>query len=350
MHGQGRARSRRDAATAPIVALAATVLVVGGMLAIGSGTSQPTLSASADREAQLVVDASGPTTTAAPEAHDHGTSPGSEAEPHDHATGAASEESHTHDASASGIAELTTHEHATNASDTHAHDPATSPAHTDEHVHDTTTPTDSSVPDGHSHEHPATVPADPTSPTTVHQHLPTGPIVSIDDPRLTAQQRNAAQSLLDSTRAGMQRFPNVDAVTAAGYEWIGDGARGGFRHFVNWSYLTDGRELDPSHIESVVAEMKAGGVLEVATAMYILEDGTTMSDVPEIAGELTTWHNHTNLCWVGHRLAGTLVNGACQPGGELRVTPPMLHVWLTSRPCGPFSGVEGHGDDCTHSH
>jgi hypothetical protein len=205
-------------------------------------------------------------------------------------------------------------------------------------------------PDGHSHEHPATVPADPTSPTTAHPHLPTGPIVSIDDPRLTAQQRNAAQSLLDSTIFGMQRFPNVDAVTSAGYEWIGDGARSGFRHYVNWSYLTDGRELDPSRIESVVAEMKAGGVLEVATAMYILEDGRTMSDVPEIAGELTTWHNHTNLCWVGHRLAGTLVNGACQPGGELRVTPPMLHVWLASQPCGPFSGVEGHGGDCTHSH
>ena len=348
MNGHGRSGSRRDAATAPIVALAATVLVVGGMLAIGSGAPEPTLSASADRDAQLVVNASGPTTTAAPEAHDHGTSPGSAAESHDHATGAALEESHTHDASSSGSAD---HEHGAIATDAHADDPATTQADSNEHVHDTTTATDSSTPpDGHSHE-PATAPADPTTPTTAHQHLPTGAIVSIDDPRLTAQQRNAAQSLLDSTVSGMQRFPNVDAVTAAGYEWIGDGARGGFRHYVNWSYLTDGRELDPSRIESVVAEVKPGGVLQVATAMYILEDGKTMSDVPDIAGELTTWHNHTNLCWVGHRLAGTLVNGSCQPGGELRVTPPMLHVWLTPQPCGPFSGLEGHGDDdCTHSH
>ena len=239
------------------------------------------------------MNASGPTTTAAPEAHDHGTSPGSESEPHEHATAAGSEESHTHDASASGIAELAAHEHGANLSDAHAHDPATPTAHADDHVHDTTTATDSSVPpDSHSHEHPATVPADPTSPTTAHQHLPTGPIVSIDDPRLTVPQRNAAQSLLDSTVTGMQRFPNVDAVTSTGYEWIGDGARGGFRHYVNWSYLTDGR-VDPSRIESVVAEMKAGGVLEVATAMYILEDGKTMSDVPEIAGELTTWHDPT---------------------------------------------------------
>ena len=63
MNGHGRG-SRRDAAIAPIVALAATVLVVGGMLAIGSGSPEPTLSASADRDAQLVVNASGPTTTA----------------------------------------------------------------------------------------------------------------------------------------------------------------------------------------------------------------------------------------------------------------------------------------------
>jgi hypothetical protein len=29
----------------------------------------------------------------------------------------------------------------------------------------------------------------------------------------------------------------------------------------------------------------------------------------------------------------------------------MMHVWLTDPPCGPFSGVDGHGStDCSHAH
>jgi hypothetical protein len=85
--------------------------------------------------------------------------------------------------------------------------------------------------------------------------------------------------------------------------------------------------------------------------MYILDRGDTMADVPEIAGELTRWHNHQNLCWdeTGTRLAGIFVNGACRPGGTLRATAPMLHVWLDDTPCGPFAGIEGHRGSCDYS-
>jgi hypothetical protein len=46
-----------------------------------------------------------------------------------------------------------------------------------------------------------------------------------------------------------------------------------------------------------------------------------------------------------------VVNGVCRPGGTFRATSPMMHVWLTDPPCGPFAGVEGHGtEDCGHTH
>ena len=98
-------------------------------------------------------------------------------------------------------------------------------------------------------------------------------------------------------------------------------------------------------------QVQPDGSKAVASAMYIMEPGTTMENVPDIAGELTPWHDHQNLCFAPNgRLSGRLVNGACVPGGTLRVTAPMMHVWLADTPCGPFSGVEGHGGDCQHAH
>jgi hypothetical protein len=203
------------------------------------------------------------------------------------------------------------------------------------------------------HNHPPT----PNQPP--HNHpptpTPTGPIVSLDDPRLTAAQRNAGSQLLVRTLGGMAPFTSVDAVVAAGYRSIGD-ASTGFEHFVNWTYFNDGIELDPGRIESIVIKVGPNGAKTVASGMYILNLGKSLANVPEIAGPLTTWHDHTNLCWVpngegGMRLSGvTDANGNCARGQNI-VTPPMLHVWLTPQPCGPFSGIEGtHGEACAHSH
>ncbi|MCA1671889.1 MAG: hypothetical protein LC799_06675 [Actinobacteria bacterium] len=147
------------------------------------------------------------------------------------------------------------------------------------------------------------------------------------------------------------RFPDQAALLAAGYRSIGDGLVTPFDHFIKPDYMQDGRELDPERVESVVLERTPAG-WRVASAMYILEAGKTMADVPHVAGELTVWHDHQNLCWdrSGLRLAGLLVNGKCFPAGTLRPTPPMLHVWLADHPCGPFAGIEGHGGGCAHGH
>jgi hypothetical protein len=180
------------------------------------------------------------------------------------------------------------------------------------------------------------------------------PIVTLGDARLADTQRNAAIALLVSTRAALlARFPDRASVEAAGYQWIGDGRKvGGYEHFVQSDYMSDGRELDPDHIESIVLQRQADGSERIVTAMYVLERGKTMADAPDIAGSLTPWHDHQNLCWDGDgKIVGLVVNGQCRPGGTFRPTPPMMHVWLTDPPCGPFTGVEGHGaENCAHSH
>ena len=268
-------------------------------------------------------------------------------------------------------------DHADTASTPRTHEAAD--AHDEEHAHDLvaaaapSTPATTAVhahaepaaaataPATHQHDVTVTVPASPEAPAVaapVHDHgtttvpartnvAPTGPIVTVDDSRLSATQQEAARSLLDATRAAMASFPDEAAVVAAGYQSIGD-AITGFEHFVHAAHLEDGVDLDPARIESIVLRV-SGGVKTVESAMYILGPTATMADVPDIAGELTTWHDHQNLCWNGLRVVGiTRADGTC-PRGVFRATPPMLHVWLTDQACGPFSGIEGvHGGGCGH--
>lgn len=182
------------------------------------------------------------------------------------------------------------------------------------------------------------------------------------DPKLTGadtshastEELTAALDLIDATRTGetVTTITTTEQAEAAGYVWIGDGRRsGGFQHYIHPGYLADGTTLDPDAVESLVFENTDAGPLLVS-AMYVLDVGATMDDVPEVAGDLTVWHDHQNLCWdeSGQRLAGVLVAGRCRPGGELRPTPPMLHVWLSEHECGPFAGIEGHGSSCAHEH
>jgi hypothetical protein len=179
----------------------------------------------------------------------------------------------------------------------------------------------------------------------------TGPVISLADSRVTEDERTAAQDLIDTTAEGMARFSDPESVAAAGYVSIGDAVTG-YEHYINVGYLADGIELDPERIESIVFTVAPDGTRTLASAMYILTFGKTMDDVPEIAGELTSWHDHQNLCWEGVRVVGTTDRtGSCERG-TFRGTAPMLHVWVTEHECGPFAGIEGsHGQSCgDHGH
>jgi hypothetical protein len=282
------------------------------------------------------------------EAHEHVTA-GAD---HDHASagheGDAADHSHTE------VAAADAHDHATDATGAtegaHDHGTATTSA-TGGHDHSgdsTHTDTESTTP----HEHD-----DPTTSTTVpHDHDPGPgpdpgpPITSLDDPRLTPEQVQAAVGLIVATMNGLPGSLTEADVVAAGYQSIGDGGHPGeYEHFVNWPYLSDTYELDAGHIESIVMKMNADGTKRVVAAMYSLTFGDTMANVPAIAGGLTTWHDHDNMCFAGDQFVGLATSGGCSVGA-LRDTPPMLHVWIEENPCGPFAVIDNQPHECTGGH
>jgi hypothetical protein len=192
----------------------------------------------------------------------------------------------------------------------------------------TTTTTPTPMDHGHGGEHGEHGPDD-------------APYISPDDPRLTPAQQQRAKDLIARTQAGMQRFPNEASLILAGYQSIRD-SDSGFEHYIKWPLLQDGKELDADAIEAVVLEVKPGVAKRVVAAMYFLERGKTIADVPDVAGPLTPWHNHKDLCWdpTGKYIQGVFRLGRCLPLGTLREIEPMLHVWVTPNVCGPFAEVD----------
>jgi hypothetical protein len=258
--------------------------------------------------------------------HDHGaTTSSTSTDGHDHsATTSADTPSATHDhTSATGAEQAATHDHSTEDTT-----PETAPAH--EHP---TTPTTAPP---HNHD-PG---PDPT---------PDPPITSLDDPRLTPAQVQAAVNLIVATLNGTSGYLTEADIVNAGYQSIGDGGQPGeYEHFVKWSYLSDSFELDGGHIESIVMKMNADGTKRVVAAMYALSWGKTLADAPDIAGGLTIWHDHDNMCFSGDQFTGLTISGVC-PAGTLRDTPPMLDVWIEENACGPFAVIDNEPHECTGS-
>ena len=229
----------------------------------------------------------------------------------------------------------------------HTHDAS----HDHEHGHEEQSASSTgATTDGHDHSTGAAASAGDARPGGG------GVLVGLDTSGASEDDVAAATDLVERARDALDpAITDTAAAEAAGYVWIGDGRRPGrFQHYVNPALLTDGRILDPDHIEALVFENTADGPV-LRTAMYVLEPGATMADVPDVGGDLLVWHEHQNLCWdeSGTRLAGVSTDGTtCHPAGVLRATPPMLHVWLDDHECGPFAGVEGHGaTECSgHQH
>jgi hypothetical protein len=157
----------------------------------------------------------------------------------------------------------------------------------------------------------------------------------------TDDQLAAARQLVADTEAALAGYADVAAAEAAGYVSIGD-ARSGVEHFINHDHLQDEGVLDPNEVESLVYRVEPDGGRELISAMYILPPGSTIDDAPDVAGNLTVWHGHDNLCWdpAGMRIAGIVVNGRCRPGGVQGQGMPMLHVWVVPNDCGPFAGTD----------
>ena len=292
----GQWTTRRRRFTFPVVALGVASVV--GALAVQTNPV-------ARRASDLVID-SNQSVAVEP----------AEALPHQHDATTSEESGHVHDLS----------EMATTVDSAHTHLAATT---------DASTGTD-------GHDHAPSNPGDRGS-------VATGPSVSIDDPRLTPAQQQAARTLLVSTRAAIASVPNAAALTAAGYVSAGDDSSG-MSHWVKDEFTHDGREVDAAHVETFMVERSTG---RTVGAMYMLEPGKTMANVPNIAGELTTWHVHAPICFSTAQIwhfVSFASNGNCPPASSVRNVPPMMHVWLEDQACGPFTGTEGHGSATCSSH
>jgi hypothetical protein len=157
---------------------------------------------------------------------------------------------------------------------------------------------------------------------------------------VTLQQQAAAENLLAITLLELPQFADVAYAEANGFVSIGDGLLG-HEHYLNAVNMNDDKLLDPDHPESLVYDTSVKPKRLVA-AMFMLNGGDTLADVPELGGRLTQWHVHDNLCFEGPRVRGlTDPNGNCAAGLRKGDATPMIHVWIEPHPCGPFAALEG---------
>ncbi|MEA3018603.1 MAG: hypothetical protein QOI47_127 [Actinomycetota bacterium] len=260
------------------------------------------------------------------------------------AVAAPSEHAHTETAvhvhAAGDATELASASTATTGSHDHGTAVATASASTDTTVHDHSAgataplaPGATTVTTVHQHDTGATIavttPSTVTSSITVpaaHDHMNMGPCSP------TPTEQAGADKLLADTLAGLKQWPDLAAAQAAGYLAVTPLGRP-LVHYVNPRFLNDGHLVDPARPESLLV---AGTT--VVGAMYLAD--SPGQDVPAPGGCLTPWHDHTNLCFAGGKVAGvTASDGTCPAGETNRATAPMLHVWAIPRPNGPFSTI-----------
>jgi hypothetical protein len=208
----------------------------------------------------------------------------------------------------------------------------------------------------HVHEHTATASTGSTPVTAAsvsgavappHPYDPTLPIDLGGVPGVTPQQQAFAENLVASTVRDLPQWSDLAVVEAAGFHSIGD-AITGHEHYIQWDWIDDDVWLDPDHPESLVFEPQPDGSKKLVSAMFMLPGGYPLDDVPDWGGPLMQWHVHGDLCFtddpVAPQVAGLKPIGAnCQPPLVNFLLSPMIHVWITSTPCGPFAALEGIG-------
>jgi hypothetical protein len=173
-----------------------------------------------------------------------------------------------------------------------------------------------------------------------HPFDPALPIDLGGVPGVTPQQQAAAENLLAVTITRLPQFSDFSVAETKGFVSIGDGFLG-HEHYLNIANMNDDKILDPDYPESLVYDTSVTPKRLVA-AMFMMNSGDTLADVPELGGKLTQWHVHDNLCFAGPRVAGlTDAEGNCPSGLTKGQATPMIHVWTEPNPCGPFAALEG---------
>ncbi len=162
---------------------------------------------------------------------------------------------------------------------------------------------------------------------------------------VTPQQQAAAENLLAVTLTRLPQFTDPAVAESMGFVSIGDGFLG-YEHYLNVENMNDDKLLDPDHPESLVFDTSVTPKRLVA-AMFMMNPGDTLADVPELGGKLTQWHVHDNLCFAGARVAGlTDADGQLRSGphqGQRDADDPRVDRVAPVRPVrGPRGRGRGH--------
>ena len=201
---------------------------------------------------------------------------------------------------------------------------------------------------GHGDTTTAAADADAHAPAPAVPPKPYDPALPIDlggVPGVTPEQQARAENLIAVSLARLPKYSDPGVAYADGFRSIQDAVTG-YEHYINWSYLDDGRILDPDHPESLVYRAYRDGRRELQAAMFMLTPQDTLDTVPDLGGALTQWHIHDNLCFTDepgeYKVRGlTNPDGSCTPPLVKLAQAPMIHVWTVKHPCGPFAALEG---------
>ena len=197
--------------------------------------------------------------------------------------------------------------------------------------------------DGHGHADGVAAGADHAAAASVAPvpYDPTKPIDLGGVEGVTPEQQAAAENLVAVTLLRLPQWADPAHAEANGFRSIGDGFTG-TEHLVNQAFMSDDVILDPDRPESLVYDTRNGGRRLVA-AMYMVQRGLPLEQVPDIGGKLMQWHTHENLCYNAEgKVRGiTDAAGNCPAGLVKPVPTPMIHVWIESHQCGPFAALEG---------
>jgi hypothetical protein len=163
----------------------------------------------------------------------------------------------------------------------------------------------------------------------------------VPDRAATPAEQSAANDFARQVAQGIAPYADLNAARAAGYAPFGPQTPGMTTHWINLRFMADGDPLDPSRPGALMVENGDGGPTLVG-AMFTMPGAQCPVDV---AGPITDWHAHTNLCYSkpqgGWLLSSeTVERPSCPSGTYNHVSPWMLHVWTVPVPGGPFAQAE----------
>jgi hypothetical protein len=141
----------------------------------------------------------------------------------------------------------------------------------------------------------------------------------------TPSDEAAAQKLVASVNSGIAKYSKLSAAVAAGYV-PATNPTGRVVHYADWSVVKAGDVLDANRPSSLVYANTVSGPLLLG-AMFL--GAAPCQPGPDVAGPLTQWHAHADLCLSAtHEVVGkSTASGQCAVGNHNTNTFFMMHVW-----------------------